>query len=104
MALRLTLKKKWFDMISSGEKKEEYREIKPHWKSRLVSEVYAQDEEYHDSFRKFDIVEFRHGYSKDPPMVRVQCKDIVVGKGKKKWGAETGVSYYVIKLGKILPQ
>jgi len=26
--LEMTLKKKWFDMISSGEKKEEYREIK----------------------------------------------------------------------------
>jgi hypothetical protein len=29
--LYLTLKKKWFDMILSGEKKEEYREIKEHW-------------------------------------------------------------------------
>lgn len=26
----LTLKKKWFDMIASGEKLEEYREIKPY--------------------------------------------------------------------------
>ena len=25
--LHLTLKKKWFDMIASGEKKEEYREM-----------------------------------------------------------------------------
>ena len=29
--LQLTLKKKWFDLILSGEKKEEYREIKPYW-------------------------------------------------------------------------
>jgi len=29
--LRLTIKKEWFDMIQSGEKKEEYREIKPYW-------------------------------------------------------------------------
>ena len=27
--LTLPIKKKWFDMIKSGEKKEEYREIKP---------------------------------------------------------------------------
>ena len=27
--LHLTLKKNWFDLILSGEKKEEYREIKP---------------------------------------------------------------------------
>ena len=28
--LTLPIKKKWFDMILSGEKKEEYREIKPY--------------------------------------------------------------------------
>ena len=28
--LTLPIKKKWFDMIVSGEKKEEYREIKPY--------------------------------------------------------------------------
>ena len=33
--LDLVLKKKWFDMIASGEKTEEYREIKPYWESRL---------------------------------------------------------------------
>lgn len=34
--LHLTLKKKWFDMIASGEKKEEYREIKPYWEKRFI--------------------------------------------------------------------
>lgn len=34
--LVLPIKKKWFDMIASGEKKEEYREIKPYWTSRFV--------------------------------------------------------------------
>ncbi len=29
--LVLPIKKKWFDMICSGEKKEEYREGKPEW-------------------------------------------------------------------------
>ena len=33
--LTLFLKKKWFDMIASGEKTEEYREIKPYWEKRL---------------------------------------------------------------------
>ena len=33
--LVLPIKKKWFDMILSGEKKEEYREIKPYYDSRL---------------------------------------------------------------------
>ena len=33
--LTLPIKKKWFDMIKSGEKKEEYREIKPYYTSRF---------------------------------------------------------------------
>ena len=33
--LILPIKKKWFDMIASGEKKEEYREIKPYYNKCL---------------------------------------------------------------------
>ena len=35
--LTLPIKKKWFDMIVSGEKKEEYREIKPYYDSRFMN-------------------------------------------------------------------
>lgn len=35
--LHLVLKGKWYDMIASGEKKEEYREIKPYWRNRFVT-------------------------------------------------------------------
>lgn len=38
--LHLTLKKEWFDMVASGEKPEEYREIKPYWQSRLEGKHY----------------------------------------------------------------
>ena len=34
--LDLVLKGKWYDMIASGEKTEEYREIKPYWEKRLL--------------------------------------------------------------------
>ena len=34
--LHLNLKKNWFDMIKSGEKKEEYREITPYWCTRFL--------------------------------------------------------------------
>lgn len=37
--LYLTLKKKWFDMIVSGVKKEEYRESKVYWLKRLVEDT-----------------------------------------------------------------
>ena len=37
--LTLPIKKKWFDMILSGEKKEEYREKKPYYTSRFYNLV-----------------------------------------------------------------
>lgn len=34
--LRLTVCKKWFDMIVAGTKKEEYREIKAYWANHVL--------------------------------------------------------------------
>ena len=34
-AIDLVVKAKWYDMEASGEKPEEYREIKPYWIKRL---------------------------------------------------------------------
>lgn len=38
--LHLSVSKQWFDMIKTGEKKEEYREIKHYWRTRLFDMVY----------------------------------------------------------------
>ena len=35
-ALTLHIKKKWFDLIKAGIKKEEYREIKPHYIRQFI--------------------------------------------------------------------
>ncbi len=35
--LTLPIKRMWFDMVASGEKKEEYREIKEYYDSRLLN-------------------------------------------------------------------
>ena len=35
--LHLVLKRKWWDMIASGEKKEEYREVCHYWARRLLN-------------------------------------------------------------------
>lgn len=35
--LNLVVSKKWFNMIVSGAKNEEYREIKPYWIRRLTT-------------------------------------------------------------------
>lgn len=59
--LHLTLKKKWFDMILSGLKKEEYREMKPYWNKRLLGKTY-------------DFICFRNGYSKHAPKIIIEFK------------------------------
>ena len=37
--LHLPLKAKWYEMIESGVKTEEYREIKPYWMKRLLKVI-----------------------------------------------------------------
>jgi hypothetical protein len=85
-------------MIASGEKKEEYREIKPYWERRLGN-VEFKGGTY---IQWFDEVHFRNGYSKDCPKLNIECGRIRIGQGKEEWGAEAGVKYFVIELGEIL--
>ena len=62
--LDLVVSKQWFDMIVSGEKTEEYREIKPYWIKRLVDRktvVYGELE-----YISYTYVRFFHGYAKKP--------------------------------------
>lgn len=87
--LYLNLKKQWFDMIASGEKKEEYREVKEYWTKRLDGKSYDQ-------------VHFRNGYSKDARTMLLECKGITIGEGNPKWGGVIGHKVFVIKLGEIL--
>ena len=90
--LNLTLKKEWFDKIVSGEKTEEYREIKPYWTNRFKSGPGILSSE-------FDEVHFRNGYNHDSPFMRVECENIYTDfkylDDKYQW-------VYVISLGKIL--
>ncbi len=102
--LKLTLKKGWFDMVLSGEKHEEYREIKPYWEKRLCREFYADTQracllEGRDSFIKFDAIEFTNGYSKSSRSVTKECQGIDVGIGLYVLGAPN-IPVFRIKLGK----
>lgn len=87
--LTLPIKKKWFDMIKSGEKKEEYREIKPYYNSRFkIYEPYLSN---------FESIVFINGYRKDSPRIKCYCY-ISKGTGKPKWGAEPNKEYYVLEI------
>lgn len=59
--LILTVHKKWFDLICSGEKKEEYRKASSWIESRLLNKEY-------------DYVRFKNGYEKNSPCVTVEYK------------------------------
>lgn len=86
--LTLPIKQKWFDMIESGEKKEEYRAITPFYDSRFTNAERFQE----DGKWQF-YVKLRAGYRKDSPQMVIQCW-LDTGKGKKEWGAEPGVNYF----------
>jgi hypothetical protein len=84
------IKKKWFEMILSGDKKEEYREIKPFYTSRLEKII---------DFSSI-VIGFRNGYSNKSPIVYCLC-EISIGEGFTKWGAEEGKRYYILHIKKI---
>lgn len=93
--LTLPIKKKWFDMILSGEKKEEYREIKPYYISRFMS--------YRDGFptgHEMQKIMFRNGYSKTSPSFVAKCT-LSVGTGKEEWGAEKDKQYFILTIHEI---
>ena len=106
--LTLSLKKQWFDMIKSGEKKEEYRGIGMFWSIRFLGVTIA---------KKFNLVDIREdlnailtidnyeklvftlGYPKaDDTERRLTFKNpkIRIGTGRPEWGAEPGKMYFVI--------
>ncbi|MBL4621940.1 MAG: hypothetical protein JKY89_06035 [Immundisolibacteraceae bacterium] len=83
--LHLPIKKEWQDMIKSGIKKEEYREIKPHWTSRIKNKHY-------------DFTMLKNGYGKDAPRILMEVLGIEKGRGNPDWGAPD-YDVYIIKLG-----
>lgn len=87
--LHLTLHRQWFDMIYSGQKPEEYRDITEYWKPRLQG-------------RHYDAVCFRNGYQRNAPRFTIELIDITIGIGKSDWGAPTDKQVYILRLGSIL--
>jgi len=98
--LILPIKKKWFDMILSGEKKEEYREIKPYYMSRFKNEFDMYPYSYNPQGLVTVPVLFRNGYGKKCPEFVARCS-LEIKKGKPEWGAEPGREYYVLKIHEI---
>lgn len=97
--MTLPIKKKWFDMILSGEKKEEYWEIKLYYETRFMN---LWGDTIAPKLEKRRIV-FRNGYHKDSPSFVAECT-CTIGKGKEEWGAEKDKQYFILTIHKILKE
>ena len=103
--LTLTVSKQWFDMIVTGEKTEEYREIKPYWIKRLTTncevayDVAAETYCGKVLYRPYTHVLFINGYRKDAPRIEKEIDSISIGKPKMglcpdKW---LDTEFFIIK-------
>ena len=116
--LCLPLKKEWYEMIESGVKTEEYREIKPYWVTRLahcykwcsLNVVNYLDRcikcSNNENFNKisgmnYTHVKFSYGYTKRTMIFEIDS--ITIGKGKPEWGAPNE-DVFIIKFGKRIKQ
>ena len=113
--LHLVLKRKWWDMIASGEKREEYRDVNHYWAIRLLDRQYrwySQNIDYPGdfvgwvvrklslgaiAFRGYEKVCFHLGYTNTTMTFRIGGMDI--GMRRNDWGAEPGKTYFIISLG-----
>ena len=85
--LTLPIKRKWFDMIASGEKTEEYRDLTEYYKSRFAK--YAAKAEFN--------IRFRAGYRADSPLM--ECRvSLFMGPGRSEWGAPPEWYGFILKI------
>lgn len=97
--LDLPLKKEWYDLIESGVKKEEYREIKPYWCKRFLNldkPLFSHRNGYQDANVKgYTHVRFRYGYTKRTMTYKID--EITIGVGNPKWGAPENEQVFIIR-------
>lgn len=93
--LILPIKKKWFDMILSGEKLEEYRQIKTYYRTRFFSKGFL-DSEGNPTDRQEWIL-FRNGYFKSSPSFMAYCQ-LSIKEGNPEWGATPNERYYTFQI------
>lgn len=101
--LEFKIKKEWFDMIKSGKKKEEYRDIKPFYTSRFNNILrktntyyWFDDKSITAKNREFDVI-FVNGYGANDPKIKCKCK-LRIGQGREEWGAIPGQEYYILEI------
>lgn len=108
--ITLTLHKKWFDMILSGVKTEEYRDIKPYWIRRLLGNwhQYHADSVFYrgDYLMPFGVnkIRFKNGYGRNAPEFTIEWNGISVDCPNPDWSpiSTHNTFVFILKLGNIL--
>lgn len=101
--LHLVLKGKWYDLIASGEKTEEYREPKLYWIKRILDGSSAKLPGLAPVPRqlslqtKYERVCFHRGYTSQT--MTFEIKGVSVGMGNVAWGVPVDKVVIIIKLG-----
>ena len=110
--LDLPLKAKWYEMIESGNKKEEYREIKKYWIGRLAKcggrnsyektgfyckkaicfSCITRGNGFHP--KEYTHVRFRFGYTKRTMLFELES--ITIGVGNTNWGAPDNECVFIL--------
>lgn len=98
--LVLPIMGKWFNTILSGEKKEEYREIKPYYTTRFKKIFEMHPHSGIPVGTDIKEIKFRNGYGSSRPEFVAKCS-LDIKTGKEEWGAEPGVEYYTLKIHQI---
>lgn len=91
--LDLPLKAKWYNLIKSGEKREEYRENKPFWQIRLSTCIRGRIVMLNP--RGYTHVRFRYGYTKQTMLFKI--REIDFGFGNTSLGAPSDRQVFIIK-------
>ncbi len=69
--LRVPCNKEWFQKIKNGELLADYREVKPYWNRKVYESGWIDGKrKLTTTFRVYDIVEFKMGYSADAPILQ----------------------------------
>lgn len=94
--LPLVLKGKWFDMIASGEKREEYRDSEV-WNKRITKWLHRFNQTPEITHL---VVAFQRGYHKPSMWFEVEwvCSEKVIRTRHPEWG-EPADPHFIIKLG-----
>ncbi len=100
--LDLPLKRKWYELIESGRKTEEYREVKPYWINRFLNHafpLFSYRNGYTDcNVNGYTHVRFRFGYTRRTMLFPLL--GIRIGLGNPDWGAPSSKKVFILSLGK----